>query len=381
MLGLRDITNLTTPPLERLPIKTQLIGFDEGFIADSIRRELARDGQVFFVHNRVLDIENVAERVRRLVPEARVEIGHGQMPEGALEEVMLRFMKGETQVLVCTTIIESGIDVRRANTMFIDQAHMYGLAELHQLRGRVGRYHHQAFCFLIVERDTRPSEVAQKRLQAILKHAELGAGFKIAMKDLELRGAGNLLGAEQSGHIASIGYDLYCRLLDKAVRRLKNQPVAPDIDCALDLDVQVEIPVSYIKPPRQRLEAYRKLSRVRSYGEAERFARELTDRFGKPPRQLETAVMAAIVRSRLSQLGVASVSPAEGHLRFRCLSAPLTARKLAQASTAFRVLDETVMALPLRKGLETGLDQLRFLNNLLQSLARSGVFEEPTPGT
>jgi transcription-repair coupling factor (superfamily II helicase) len=178
------------------------------------------------------------------VPEARVEIGHGQMPERQLEETMLRFMAREIDVLVCTTIIESGIDVRNANTMIINNAHRFGLSELHQLRGRVGRYHHQAFCHLLVPDDVGLSEIAAKRLKAILQYQALGSGFKIAMRDLELRGAGNLLGAEQSGHIATIGYDLYCRLLDRAVKKMRNQPVPPDVDTQLDLGLDLQIPRS-----------------------------------------------------------------------------------------------------------------------------------------
>ncbi len=372
MVGLRDISSLTTPPLERHPVITKLMHWNEAQIKEAIAHELARDGQVFFVHNRVYDIQVIAERVQRLCPDARVEIGHGQMPEGELEEVMLRFMERKIDVLVCTTIIESGIDVRSANTMFIDQAHMYGLADLHQLRGRVGRFHQQAFCYLLLPDDARLPELAAKRLQAILRHSELGAGFKIAMRDLELRGAGNLLGAEQSGHIASIGYDLYCRLLERAVRKLKNQSVAPDVDTSLQLGLDLRLPEAYIPSSRRRLEIYRRLARLGSHEEAEALTRELSDRFGKPPRVFDSMVTAAMVRTRLARLGITSVVAAEGHLKLRALSAPQAARRLEKASKSFRVLDETTLALPLRKGLEEPLDQLRFLSNLLQTLARAG---------
>jgi transcription-repair coupling factor (superfamily II helicase) len=266
--------------------------------------------------------------------------------------------------------------VRSANTIFIDQAHMYGLADLHQLRGRVGRFHQQAYCYLLLPDDVKVPEVAAKRLQAIMKHSELGSGFKIAMRDLELRGAGNLLGSEQSGHIASIGYDLYCRLLERAVRKLKNQPVAPDVDTSLELGLDLRLPENYIPSPRRRLEVYRKLARISSHEEAEILTRELVDRFGKPPRVLEQMLTAAMVRSRLSKLGIVSVVRAEAHLKLRALSAPLAHRKLDLASKSFRVLDETTLALPLRKGLEEPLDQLRFLSNLLQVLFKQGVFDE-----
>lgn len=382
LLGLRDISNLTTPPQSRLSVITRLMHWNDKELADVIRHELARDGQVFFVHNRVFDIEVIAERVQKLCPDARVEIGHGQMPEGQLEEVMLRFMNREVDVLVCTTIIESGIDVRNANTIIIDQAQNFGLSDLHQLRGRVGRYHNQAYCYLMVPDDVSLSEIAAKRLKAILQYSALGSGFKIAMRDLELRGAGNLLGPEQSGHISSIGYDLYCRMLDRAVRKMKHQPVPPEVDTQLDLGLDLRIPRGFIPSGKQRLEIYRRLARISDDRQADEIAADIRDRFGKPPREFETLMTAALVRARLSRIGVVSVSRAEGHLKLRALSAPLSQRKLSLASRSFRVLDETTLALPLRKGLERPLDQLRFLANLLSAMARQGVFsQEQEPAT
>jgi transcription-repair coupling factor (superfamily II helicase) len=373
LLGLRDISNLTTPPQNRLPIVTKLGHWNDRELQDAMRTELARDGQVFFVHNKVFDIEIVADRVRRLVPEARVEIGHGQMPERQLEETMLRFMAREIDVLVCTTIIESGIDVRNANTMIINNAHRFGLSELHQLRGRVGRYHHQAFCHLLVPDDVGLSEIAAKRLKAILQYQALGSGFKIAMRDLELRGAGNLLGAEQSGHIATIGYDLYCRLLDRAVKKMRNQPVPPDVDTQLDLGLDLQIPRSYIPSQKQRLEIYRRMARIQDNDQAEALSREIADRFGAPPRDLSRMITAALVRSRLAKLGILSITRGDGHLRLRALSAGQAHRRLVSATNAFRVLDDTTLALPLRKGLEQPEDQLRYLHNLLQTLEREVV--------
>lgn len=372
LLGLRDISNLTTPPRNRLPIITRLMHWNDREIADAIRLELARDGQVFFVHNKVFDIEIVLERVQRLVPEARVEVGHGQMPERQLEDVMLRFMARQIDVLVCTTIIESGIDVRNANTMIINNAQNFGLSELHQLRGRVGRYHHQAFCYLMVPDDVSLSEIAAKRLKAIMQYQALGSGFKIAMRDLELRGAGNLLGAEQSGHIATIGYDMYCRLLDRAVKKLRHQDVPPEVDTQLDLGLDLEIPRNYIPGAKQRLEIYRRLARIQDNAQAEALAQEIADRFGKPPAAIDRMVMAALVRSRLARLGVISITRGEGHLKLRALSASQTHKRLSQATTAFRILDDTWLALPLRKGLEAPREQLRFLHNLLQTMASRG---------
>jgi len=376
MLGLRDISNLMTPPQNRLPVLTRLGHFNDALVRDAIRTELARDGQVFFVHNRVFDIDVVAERIQRIVPEARIEIGHGQMPEGQLEEVMLRFMARQTDVLVCTTIIESGIDVRSANTIFIDKADHYGLADLHQLRGRVGRYHNQAYCYLLVPDDVSVREIAAKRLKAILQYQALGSGFKIAMRDLELRGAGNLLGPEQSGHIATVGYDLYCRLLERAVRKLKHEPVAPEVDTQLELGLDLRIAPGYVKSPKHRLELYRKLARLHDDKQADELLRDVTDRFGKPPRDFDRILTAALVRARLARLGVVALSAAQDHLKLRVLSAGITHKQLSLASKSFRILDETTLALPLRAGLERGEDQLRFLANLLQSLVRHGVFKE-----
>lgn len=378
LLGLRDISNLTTPPQHRLSIITRMMHWKDAELRDAIQHELARDGQVYFVHNRVFDIEQIAERVQRLVPDARVEIGHGQMPERELEDVMLRFMNREIDVLVCTTIIESGIDVRTANTMIIDRAHHHGLSDLHQLRGRVGRYHNQAFCYLMVPDDVRMSDVAAKRLKAIMQYSQLGSGFKIAMRDLELRGAGNLLGPEQSGHIATIGYDLYCRLLDRAVKKMRHQEVPPEVDTQLDLGIDFRIPREYIPSQKQRLEVYRRLARITDDRRAEQIEAELQDRFGKPPRAVQQLMQASLVRARLARLGISSVTRGEGHLKLRALSASQAHRKLVQASDSFRVLDEHALALPLRKGLDQPLDQLRFLANLLSALARKGVFKART---
>lgn len=375
LLGLRDISNLTTPPQNRQAIITRLMHWNDTQLRDAIQHELARDGQVFFVHNRVFDIENMAARVQSLVPDARVEIGHGQMPEHELEEVMLRFMNREIDVLVCTTIIESGIDVRTANTIIIDNAHHHGLSDLHQLRGRVGRYHNQAYCYLMVPDDMPLSDIAAKRLKAILQYSALGSGFKIAMRDLELRGAGNLLGPEQSGHIATIGYDLYCRLLDRAVKKLSHQEVPPEVDTQIDLGIDFRIPRAYIPSQKQRLEVYRRLARISDDARLDAMEREMRDRFGKPPRAFRQLMQASLVRARLARLGVSSVTRAEGHLKFKVLSASQAQKKLEVATSSFRVLDGHTMALPLRKGLEEPLDQFRFLSNLLSAMARKGVFK------
>ncbi|MBX3420495.1 MAG: transcription-repair coupling factor [Pirellulaceae bacterium] len=283
LVGVRDISNLETPPEDRLSIETRTIRFDEQIIRNAILRELNRDGQVYFVHNRVQDIMEVAGRLQHIVPDARIVIGHGQMPEGQLEQVMIDFIEHRYDILLSTTIIESGLDIPNANTIFIDEAYRYGLAELHQLRGRVGRYKHQAYCYLVVERHKHLSPDATRRLHAIEEYSQIGAGFGIAMRDLEIRGAGNLLGTQQSGHIAAVGYEFYCQLLASAVRQLTHQPPKLTVDVDIDLPVEAYLPTDYVPELRQRIDFYRRLSRIADVRELDDLREELKDRFGELP--------------------------------------------------------------------------------------------------
>ena len=307
MLGLRDISSLSTPPVDRRAIVTEVIPYHEGRIRQAILRELTREGQVYFVHNRVHDIQTVAGNVKSLVPDARVAIGHGQMPAKDLEKVMLRFMRREVDVLVCTTIIESGIDIPTANTIFIDAADHFGLADLHQLRGRVGRYKHRAYCYLLLPEDRPVTDTASKRLAAVEQYSMLGAGFKIAMRDLEIRGAGNLLGAEQSGHIAAVGYEMYCQILERATKRLRNQPVIEPAKTHLELPVTGQLPKTYIPSEKFRMETYRRLSRAAALDELDAVVRDLTDAFGNPPPKAQTAIDLAEIRVAGATLGIESI--------------------------------------------------------------------------
>jgi transcription-repair coupling factor (superfamily II helicase) len=296
MLGLRDISSLATPPMDRRSIVTQVRQWDRHLIRDAILREMNRDGQIYFVHNLVRDIHATAAEIKEIVPEARLVVGHGQMNEHELEKVMLRFVRQEADVLVCTSIIESGIDIPNVNTIFIDMADRFGLADLHQLRGRVGRYKHRAYCYLLLSRKRTVTPSGAKRLKAIEEYSELGAGFRIAMRDLEIRGAGNLLGAEQSGHIAAVGYEMYCQLLDRAVRRQRGEEVEEAPAVHLELDVAAHIPRSYISSERQRMEIYRRLVRCRAADELQQLEADLTDAFGKIPSQVQTLLDLAEVR-------------------------------------------------------------------------------------
>lgn len=303
LMGARDMSTIETPPKNRLAVETTVCPFDERTIREAIRRELARGGQVYFLHNRVHSIEAMAERIRFLVPDAKVDVGHGQMDEDELEEVMLRFVAGKTDVLVATTIIESGIDIPNANTIIIDRADRFGLADLYQLRGRVGRAQHRAYAYLMLPRDLIRGD-AGKRVQAIRQYSQLGAGFKIAMRDLEIRGAGNLLGTMQSGHIAAIGFDLYCRLLKKAVARLQGgrEPTSREIQLRLDFlaigegsaragAANASIPAAYISDTGWRIAAYRELAETQTLGEWDQLRVRWKDRYGRWPESVELLLL------------------------------------------------------------------------------------------
>ncbi len=308
LTGIRDLSIIDTPPAARQPILTYVGEEDERAIAEAIRRELLREGQVFFVHNRVHDIERVAAGLRGLVPEARVAIAHGQMDEGSLEQVVLDFAERRYDVLVCTTIVESGIDMPTVNTLVVDRADLLGLGQLHQLRGRVGRAGARAYAYLFHPRDRVLSEQAYERLRTIGEHTELGSGFKIAMRDLEIRGAGNLLGNDQSGHIAAVGYDLYVRMVAEAVAELKGEPVPEPAEIKLDLPVEAHLPPSYVEREDLRLEAYRRLAAVREEAEVDDIAAEWADRYGPPPPVAAALLEIARLRAACVRAGVREVT-------------------------------------------------------------------------
>ena len=315
LLGIRDISNLETPPPDRLAIETRIVRFDRQLIRHAILRELNREGQIYFVHNRVLDINAVAEKVRSIVPEARVAVVHGQMAADELEQGMLRFVKRDADILVATTIIESGLDIPNANTIFINQADNYGLADLHQLRGRVGRYKHRAYAYMLLDGDKMVSSTASRRLKAIEEFTELGAGFKIAMRDLEIRGAGNILGTQQSGHIAAVGYEMYCQLLENAVRNLKNQPLRTPLEVTIDLPWSAFLPRDYVTGQRLRIEVYRRLARVRKLDRLDDFRQEMRDRYGALPEPVDWLMRIAELRLLAAKWQVSSIhldKPVEG---------------------------------------------------------------------
>ena len=366
LLGVRSISNLETAPKDRLAVETRVSRFDEGLIRHAILRELNRDGQVFFVHNRVHDIQAVADRLQRIVPEATIGIGHGQMNESDLEDVMLGFVRKEFDILLATTIIESGLDIPNANTMFIDDADRYGLADLHQLRGRVGRYKHRAYCYLLVDEDKHLSPEAARRLRAIEEFSHMGAGFALAMRDLELRGAGNLLGTQQSGHIATVGYELYCALLEKSVRQLKNLPLPDSIDVSLDLPVAAYFPRQYVPDMRTKIDLYRRLARIASEAELDDFQEELADRFGHLPAAVEKLMELARLRIWAHVWRICSI-----HQEGKYLVLGFTERRKidllrARSGNRLRLADDSSAYLPTMKELK----ELQAILDELKSLLR-----------
>ncbi|TVQ30291.1 MAG: transcription-repair coupling factor [Phycisphaeraceae bacterium] len=318
LLGIRDISSLATPPMDRRAIVTEVIPYNERRLSQVIARELNREGQIFFVHNRVHNIRTVADEVQKLAPGAKILIGHGQMPTGELEDVMLRFVRREADIFVCTTIIESGIDIPTANTMIINDADRFGLADLHQLRGRVGRYKHRAYCYLLLPDDRTVTPNAKRRLKAIEEFSMLGAGFKIAMRDLEIRGAGNLLGAEQSGHIAAVGYEMYCQLLERAVKELKSEPVTTPTETTIDIGVAGSLPKPYIPSDGRRMEAYRRLTLATTPAELEAVERDLKQAYGEPPKAAQRLLGLSALRIGAMALGVRAVVVQERDVIIRC---------------------------------------------------------------
>ena len=317
LVGVRDISNLETAPEDRVAVETKVTRFDETLIRSAILRELNRGGQVFFVHNRVFDIQQVKEKIQAIVPEASIAVGHGQMPEDELEQVMADFIAGRFDILLATTIIESGLDIPNANTIFIDQADTFGLSDLHQLRGRVGRYKNRAYCYLLLEPQKHLTPIAAKRLQAIETFSDMGAGFAISMRDLEIRGAGNLLGTQQSGHIAAIGYELYCQLLENAVRHLKKQPPKMRIEVDIDLPLSAYLPDEYVPNRRQKIDVYRRLTRLERFDQIEEFRQELIDRFGPLPIQGERLLEVSALKLEAMVWQIRSVFLEDKYLGFR----------------------------------------------------------------
>ncbi len=317
LLGLRDMSTIETPPKNRLAIQTSVLKYSPDVVRSAIEMELARNGQVYFVHNRVETIHTAAARVQRLVPQARIGVAHGQMQEKELERVMLRFVQDELDVLVATTIIENGLDIPRANTLVVDRADVYGLSQLYQLRGRVGRSDRRAYAYLLVPSDETLTEVARKRLAAIREFSDLGTGFRVAALDLEIRGAGNLLGGEQHGHIETVGFDLYCQLLESTVEELRGEKTEEEISTSINLNLDIRIPEDYIQDSGQRLRMYKRISSAGTDEELDALRQEMVDRFGSYPEPVENLFRYARLRQETLALQIQSVEKNKNQVFFR----------------------------------------------------------------
>lgn len=366
LLGVRAISNLETPPADRLAVETRVTRFSDELVRHAIMRELGRGGQIYFVHNRIHDIQAVAARLNRIVPEAKIDIGHGQMAEHGLEEVMLRFVRGETDILLSTTIVESGLDIPNANTMFIDDAERYGLADLHQLRGRVGRYKHRAYCYLLIDENRHLSPEAARRLRAIEEFSQIGAGFALAMRDLELRGAGNILGTQQSGHIATVGYELYCALLENAVRQLKKLPPRESVDVNIDLPGEAYLPRGYVPDMRSKIDLYRRLARFTTEAAIDDFVGELADRFGPLPEVVEHLLELARLRIWAHEWGIQEIRLEGPYAVLGYTSRDKVAHLVARSMRRLRVADAHSAYLPLEDGIVNAAVIFAEIKSLLQ---------------
>ncbi len=366
LVGLRDISNLETPPEDRLAVETKVARWDESSVRHAVLRELARGGQIYFVHNRVNDIELVANRLRRIAPEARLRIGHAQMPDDELEEVMVDFVAGKFDLLLATTIVESGLDIPNANTIFIDEADRYGLADLHQLRGRVGRYKHRAFAHMLIEPHKHLTPNAARRLRAIEEFSEMGAGFAIAMRDLEIRGAGNLLGTQQSGHIAAVGYELYCQLLENAVRTLQNMPARIKLEVDVNLPGDAFLPADYIADLRMKIDVYRRLTRVTRIDELSDLRSELIDRFGPPPPPALRLLTLAELKMDAVVWQIGSISIEEQFIVLGYSNRQRIEQLARRRGGQLRIVDERSAYLPIPKGFMTPDKLLALAKSVLQ---------------
>lgn len=308
LIGVRDMSVLEEAPLERRPVQTYVIEYSEDFIKDAIHRELSRGGQVYFLHNQVRNIEEKAMQIQKMIPDARIAFAHGQMSERELEKIMLAFIAHEIDVLVCTTIVETGLDISNANTIIINDADKMGLSQLYQLRGRVGRSNKAAYAYLMYQKNKVLKEIAEKRLQAIKQFTQLGAGFKIAMRDLEIRGAGNLLGAQQHGHMEAIGYDLYCKMLQQAISLYHGEPVKEEFETTIEMKIDAYIPVKYIPDELQKLDIYKKIASIQGNADYDDIQEELEDRYGTLPKSVQNLIDIALIKYMANNMGITLVS-------------------------------------------------------------------------
>jgi transcription-repair coupling factor (superfamily II helicase) len=371
--GLRDMSLITTPPMDRRAIRTITSRNDEHILREAIERELSRSGQIFYVYNRIEGIYERAARVQALVPEARVAVGHGQMSEASLEQTMLDFVEGKYDVLVSTAIIESGLDIPRANTIIVDRADMFGLSQLYQLRGRVGRSTERAYCYLLVPPASQLADDARSRIEALERHTELGSGFQIATLDMELRGAGDLLGAEQSGFVSSVGFDLFCQMLEEAAHELRGEPVVHAVDPDVSCDVDALLPEDYVAEVGVRLSLYKRLASAQDEADVGDIAQEMEDRFGPPPAEAKKLVQLMRLKTELRRLMVlgceASAKSVSLHLRDDTPLDPVQIGELvARRKSPYRISPEGRLSRRATEG-ETYPDGIALADKMLSELA------------
>ncbi|MDO9555236.1 MAG: helicase-related protein, partial [Atribacterota bacterium] len=340
LIGVRDLSVINTPPEDRFPIATYICRKDDKVIVEAIRRELDREGQIFFVYNRVRSIQKIARDLNRLFPQARIGIAHGQMVEEQLEDIMIDFLEKKYDILVCTTIIEIGLDIPNVNTIIIDDAHKFGLSQLYQLRGRVGRSDRRAYAYFLYPSYRSISDTAKKRLQAIKEFSELGSGFKLAMRDLEIRGAGNLLGKEQHGSVGEVGFNLYCRLLEEAIKELREEKEGKqkrkEITPVIDVKIDAYISEGYIPDLKQRVLIYKKLAEIKDLEDLERAKEELRDRYGIYPRELRNLLEIIYLKIFLRKSGISSLVVKENKLILRYLENDKIKAKLSRLSSFYQ---------------------------------------------
>jgi len=366
LMGIKDISSLNTPPLGRQAIHTQIIRYDPALIRQAIMLELNRKGQVYFVHNRVYNIERIARNIASIVPEAKISTVHGQMDVHLMEQRMRAFVEGKVDILVSTTIIESGLDIPNVNTILINCADSFGLADLHQLRGRVGRYKHRAYAYIVLPVDRSLTQEAEKRIKAIEEFAELGAGFKIAMRDLEIRGAGNILGTEQHGHIAAVGYEMYCRLLELAVRKARHEPIEEAPNVSINLNLESFIPNSYVSEDALKMDIYRRLNRSTTVEQIRTISEEMADRFGEPPRPVKNLLSESELRAVAQKASIRSIQIVDDVLIIQVIDLKKAESYLYHLKKGIRVINENTLHLRLAKRKMPPEDLLEFLKKSIK---------------
>lgn len=375
LIGVRDMSVLEEAPLERRPVQTYVLEYSEDFIKDAIHRELARDGQVYFLYNQVRDIEEKAVQVQKMIPEAKVGFAHGQMSERELESIMLAFIEKEINVLVCTTIVETGLDIANANTIIINNADHMGLSQLYQLRGRVGRSNKPAYAYLMYQKDKVLKEIAEKRLQAIKQFTQLGAGFKIAMRDLEIRGAGNLLGGQQHGHMETIGYDLYCKMLQQAVALEQGEPLKENFETTIEMKINAYIPSEFITDEVQKLDIYKKIASIQGEKDYYEMQEEIEDRYGTMPLCVQNLIDIALIKWEANQLDITLVSESPESILFKfkedaALNPEVLPEIVAEYPRKVNILTGKELSLKFNCGDVIKKDRITYIKNVLHSLKK-----------